>query len=80
MEHLNHPIFHKLLTEAEEEYGFCTQGPLTIPCHESLFEEAIRVISGSEYPTRFVCHVDAFGGFDISGGESRPLLHEAPIC
>ncbi|XP_054779440.1 auxin-responsive protein SAUR71-like [Prosopis cineraria] len=84
--YLNHPIFKKFLVEAEEEYGFCTQGPLTIPCDESLFEEALRAMSG--YPTRFMslddlqkrCHVDAFSNFDFVGGESRPLLHDAPIC
>ncbi|XP_028765714.1 auxin-responsive protein SAUR50 [Neltuma alba] len=84
--YLNHPIFKKLLVEAEEEYGFCTQGPLTIPCDESLFEEALRAMS--RYPTRHTsledlqnrCHVDAFGNFDYVGGDSWPLLHDAPIC
>ncbi|KAK4258540.1 hypothetical protein QN277_004982 [Acacia crassicarpa] len=84
--YLNHPIFQKLLMEAEEEYGFCTQGPLTIPCEESLFEEALRAISG--YPTRYLsledlqkrCHVGAFCNSDFVGGESGPLLHDAPIC
>ncbi|KAF3974125.1 hypothetical protein CMV_002525 [Castanea mollissima] len=37
--HLNHPIFKRLLVQAEEEYGFSNQGPLTIPCDESFFEE-----------------------------------------
>ncbi|KAK4771549.1 hypothetical protein SAY87_032081 [Trapa incisa] len=45
--YLNHPVFVKLLSQAEEEYGFTNQGPLTIPCDESLFEEVIRLISRS---------------------------------
>ncbi|OIW20615.1 hypothetical protein TanjilG_17062 [Lupinus angustifolius] len=43
--YLNHPVFKKLLVEAEEEYGFSNHGPLTIPCEEVLFQEAIRFIS-----------------------------------
>ncbi|KAD4981975.1 hypothetical protein R6Q59_001594 [Mikania micrantha] len=43
--YLNHPIFQKLLKEAEEEYGFSTIGPLTIPCEESEFEEILQFLS-----------------------------------
>ncbi|ESQ53641.1 hypothetical protein EUTSA_v10026506mg [Eutrema salsugineum] len=46
--HLNHPIFRRLLAEAEEEYGFSNVGPLAIPCDESLFEEIIGVVTRSE--------------------------------
>ncbi|XP_054787983.1 indole-3-acetic acid-induced protein ARG7 [Prosopis cineraria] len=87
--YLNHPIFNKLLTRAEEEYGFCNQGPLTIPCDESMFEEVLRVVSRSESGRsfRFVnledfqrrCHVDVRSNYDLAG-ESWPLLHEEPIC
>ena len=86
--HLNHPIFKKLLVQAEEEYGFNNQGPLAIPCDESLFEEVLRFISRSESgkngnnPTRFVnledfqryCHVGIRNNLDF-WPESRPLLH-----
>lgn len=88
--YLNHPLFEKLLAQAEEEYGFCTQGPLTIPCNESLFEEALRVMArpDSNNPTRFMtlvdlqrrCHVDVIGSPDFGGGESWPLLQDAKIC
>ncbi|XP_019200244.1 PREDICTED: auxin-responsive protein SAUR32-like [Ipomoea nil] len=30
--YLNHPLFLRLLKEAEEEYGFRHDGPLNIPC------------------------------------------------
>lgn len=46
--HLNHPIFRRLLEEAEEEYGFSSVGPLAIPCDESLFEEIIGVLTRSK--------------------------------
>ncbi|KAL4362307.1 hypothetical protein GQ457_04G001680 [Hibiscus cannabinus] len=49
--HLNHPIFKKLLVQTEEEYGFNTVGPLTIPCSESFFEEILRVVSRSDSPS-----------------------------
>ncbi|CAK9326503.1 unnamed protein product [Citrullus colocynthis] len=45
---LNHPIFRKLLSQAEEEYGFETRGPLALPCDESVFEEVLRVVARSE--------------------------------
>uniref|UniRef100_A0A7N2KSR7 SAUR family protein n=1 Tax=Quercus lobata TaxID=97700 RepID=A0A7N2KSR7_QUELO len=94
--HLNHPIFKKLLVQAEEEYGFNNQGPLAIPCDESLFEEVLRFISRSESgkngnnPTRFVnledfqryCHVGIRNNLDF-WPESRPLLHgiaDKTIC
>ncbi|KGN60020.1 hypothetical protein Csa_001829 [Cucumis sativus] len=90
--YLNHPVFKKLLVQAEEEYGFTNQGPLAIPCDESVFEEVIRFISRSESPNsgRFVklddfqsyCHIGIRTGLDL-WPESRPLLHglaEKSIC
>ncbi|XP_022947575.1 auxin-responsive protein SAUR24-like [Cucurbita moschata] len=36
--YLNHPLFQKLLSHAEEEFGFHhPQGSLTIPCKEDAF-------------------------------------------
>ncbi|KAI3745157.1 hypothetical protein L1987_58263 [Smallanthus sonchifolius] len=83
--YLNHPIFQKLLTDAEEEYGFSNIGPLTIPCEESEFEEILRFLSRPEIDnnkksSRYVnledfrrcCHVDYVG-------ESKPLLHGS-VC
>ncbi|XP_028768034.1 auxin-responsive protein SAUR71-like [Neltuma alba] len=87
--YLNHPVFNKLLAQAEEEYGFCNEGPLTIPCDESMFEEVLRVVSRSESGRSFRflnlddlqrrCHVDVRINTDLAG-ESWPLLHEEPIC
>ncbi|XP_061343500.1 protein SMALL AUXIN UP-REGULATED RNA 12-like [Gastrolobium bilobum] len=86
--YLNHPIFKKLLVQAEEEYGFCNHGPLAIPCDESLFEELLRVMTRPEpcistfEDIKRCCHVDVrsnSSNFDFVG-ESRPLLHDEPIC
>ena len=78
--HLNHPIFKRLLVQAEEEYGFSNQGPLTIPCDESFFEEVLRVVTRSSSSlissaeSSSNCHVGIRNHLDFLG-ESRPLLH-----
>ncbi|XP_012465941.1 auxin-induced protein 6B [Gossypium raimondii] len=82
--YLNHPVFKKLLIQAEEEYGFTNQGPLSIPCDETVFEEVIRFISRSDsgHSGKFTCiedfkgncHVGIRINFDL-WTESRPLLH-----
>ncbi|KAI4336798.1 hypothetical protein L6164_015279 [Bauhinia variegata] len=82
--HLNHPLFKKLLVEAEEEYGFRNHGPLAIPCEEAVFEEVLRFISRSDSTnsSRFAnlddfyryCHLGIRTNIDL-WPESRPLLH-----
>ncbi|XP_062098046.1 auxin-induced protein 6B-like [Humulus lupulus] len=84
--YLNHPVFKKLLHQAEEVYGFGQHGPLAIPCDESLFEDVLRYISRSESgnapnSTRFLnledfqryCHVGIRSNIDYCA-DSRPLL------
>ncbi|XP_004147056.1 auxin-induced protein X10A [Cucumis sativus] len=82
---LNHPIFLKLLSQAEEEYGFETRGPLALPCDESVFEEVLRVVAHSELSnssrtsnlkdlTRR-CDEDVRSKNLEFLGESRPLLY-----
>ncbi|XP_057502075.1 protein SMALL AUXIN UP-REGULATED RNA 12-like [Actinidia eriantha] len=76
--YLNHPVFKKLLVQAEEEYGFTNTGPLVIPCDESVFEEILRYLAWSEPDNsawsmnledfQRYCHLDFWP-------ESRPLLH-----
>ncbi|KAJ8762181.1 hypothetical protein K2173_007335 [Erythroxylum novogranatense] len=82
--YLNHPVFVKLLLQAEEEYGFTNTGPLAIPCDESVFEEAIRCISRSESgkstrpanldDVRRYCNLGLKNKVEL-WTESRPLLH-----
>ena len=43
--YLNHLIFKKLLAETEQEYGFYSQGLLTIPSGKVFFEELRRVMT-----------------------------------
>lgn len=81
--YLNHPLFQKLLVQAEEEYGFAHQGPLAIPCDESVFEAVLRFLSRSDsrnsarfvtlddFKTSHCCHVDLGGR---NWHESRSLL------
>ncbi|KAE9458631.1 hypothetical protein C3L33_09469, partial [Rhododendron williamsianum] len=74
--YLNHPLFRKLLVQAEEEYGFANTGPLTIPCDESVFEEILRYLARAESSNsaRFVnledfqryCHLDFGPNLDRS--------------
>ncbi|XP_022135741.1 auxin-responsive protein SAUR50-like [Momordica charantia] len=71
--YLNHPIFQKLLLEAEEEYGFVNHGPLAIPCDESVFEEVLRTVAGSDSDLRRHCHVASRSSLLR---ESRPLLFD----
>ncbi|KAK4434603.1 hypothetical protein Salat_0623100 [Sesamum alatum] len=85
--YLNHPVFKKLLVQAEEEYGFTnTGGPLAIPCDETLFEEILRYLARKESnvnsSTRFMsfedfqryCHVGIRSNLEF-WAESRALLH-----
>ncbi|KAL8543179.1 hypothetical protein ACS0TY_003906 [Phlomoides rotata] len=70
--YLNHPIFRRLLSLAEEEYGFGDYtGPLAIPCDESLFEEILRFVSRGKSDLQR-CGIRNESPNLI--GESRPLL------
>lgn len=51
--YFNHPLFGKLLRDAEEEYGFNQQGGITIPCRFSEFEQVqTRIAAGNGARTR----------------------------
>ncbi|PHT59036.1 hypothetical protein CQW23_01399 [Capsicum baccatum] len=82
--YLNHPIFRKLLIQAEEEYGFSNHGTLAIPCDEFLFEEILRFVSRSGSSNNWnrsfniedfqkSCHARYRNSVE-NFGESRPLL------
>ncbi|XP_060171373.1 protein SMALL AUXIN UP-REGULATED RNA 12-like [Lycium barbarum] len=88
--YLNHPMFKKLLSQAEEVYGFTNNGPLAIPCDEYLFEELLhhlaRFDSSNNNTSLFVhfedfqryCHMDVRNNLDF-WGDSRPLLHNKSV-
>ncbi|CAI0376991.1 unnamed protein product [Linum tenue] len=79
--HLNHPIFRRVLAQAEEEFGFANAGPLRIPCEEMEFEEILKLASRSDSIRRFL-HLEeiqrcAHSSNNNNGefvGDSRPLL------
>ncbi|KAF8413388.1 hypothetical protein HHK36_001369 [Tetracentron sinense] len=43
--YFNHPLFMKLLKEAEDEYGFDQKGTITIPCHVEKFRYVQGIIN-----------------------------------
>ncbi|CAN8280287.1 unnamed protein product [Cochlearia groenlandica] len=48
--YFNHPLFCELLREAEEEFGFCHEGGITIPCPYSDFKKVqTRIETGSGF-------------------------------
>lgn len=72
--HLNHPVFRKLLAQVEEMYGFDRPGPLTFPCEEAIFEEALRFVSRSGNHDALHLHCHGVAG---QWPESRALLNES---
>ncbi|GAU13688.1 hypothetical protein TSUD_347920 [Trifolium subterraneum] len=42
LNYLNHPLFVRLLKEAEEEYGFSQQGTIIIPCQLEEFKDILQ--------------------------------------
>jgi SAUR family protein len=47
-EYLHHPLFKKLLEEAEKEYGFENEGPLALPCQVAFFHSIMWMLQGQE--------------------------------
>lgn len=81
--HLNHPLFKKLLLQAEEEYGFANnRGPLAIPCDESVFEDVLRFLTRNDSwvgPTSRSLNPEDFrrcSHLGVRKIQSRPLLAE----
>ncbi|KAE8727558.1 Auxin-responsive protein SAUR32 [Hibiscus syriacus] len=49
--YFNHPLFIRLLKEAEEEYGFDQKGTITIPCHVEEFRNVRCLIDREKSPS-----------------------------
>ncbi|KAF7817167.1 auxin-responsive protein SAUR50-like [Senna tora] len=47
-EYLGHQVFHMLLREAEEEFGFEQTGVLRIPCEVPVFESILKMVEGKK--------------------------------
>lgn len=41
---VNHPLFKMLLEDAEMEYGFCSEGPILLPCEVDFFYKVLADI------------------------------------
>lgn len=51
---VNHPLFKMLLEEAEMEYGYSANGPLSLPCDVDLFHKILCEMDGDKIPQG--CH------------------------
>lgn len=63
-EYVNHPLFKKLLEEAESEYGFMSGGPLALPCSVDSFCKVLSaIIRGGEGdgPRKLGCGYAGYG-------------------
>ncbi|KAH9317690.1 hypothetical protein KI387_019459 [Taxus chinensis] len=59
VEYINHPLFRKLLNEAEEEYGFDQRAAITIPCQVSELQYVQEVIHKEKHHSHG--HQSCFG-------------------
>ncbi|KAF3455194.1 hypothetical protein FNV43_RR05642 [Rhamnella rubrinervis] len=47
-QYANHPLFKKLLEEAESEYGFNSHGPLSLPCSVDVFYKVLMKMEADD--------------------------------
>lgn len=66
--YVNHPLFKNLLEEAESEYGYCSEGPLALPCNVDVFGKLLLEMDSDEINQRG-CH------FTRTVGSYRVLSH-----
>lgn len=76
-EHANHPLFRKLLEDAESEYGFDDiDGPIKLPCDVNLFYKVLAEMEISseeeEEEGGFVC--GSCSPFTPTRSRSRPCF------
>lgn len=43
-----HPLFKMLLEDAEMEYGYCSEGPILLPCDVDLFYKVLAEMDSKE--------------------------------
>ncbi|KAM0856858.1 hypothetical protein ACQ4PT_048898 [Festuca glaucescens] len=75
----NHPLFRRLLDDAEREYGYAAQGPLALPCAVDAFLEVLWHMDHDHdggdsvvTPTSLICGLQRGGG---GGNKGRATGH-----
>ncbi|XP_047056307.1 uncharacterized protein LOC124662523 [Lolium rigidum] len=75
----NHPLFRRLLDDAEREYGYAAQGPLALPCAVDAFLDVLWHMNhdcddGDSVvaPTSPICGLQRGGG---GGNKGRAAGH-----
>jgi SAUR family protein len=70
----NHPLFRRLLDDAECEYGYAAQGPLTLPCAVDAFLDVLWHMDNDHYGgyravarTSPICGLQRGGSGDSKG-------------
>jgi SAUR family protein len=63
----SHPLFRRLLDDAEREYGHAVRGPLALPCDVDAFLDVLW-------------HMEHGHGADDDGDEVRTAVSSSPIC
>ncbi|KAL3754077.1 hypothetical protein ACJRO7_001339 [Eucalyptus globulus] len=58
VEQLNHPVLRQLLDQAHEECSHQRDGPLALPCDESLFREVVGSIERGATADPSSCRVE----------------------
>jgi SAUR family protein len=66
-EYASHPLFRRLLDDAEREYGHAARGPLALPCDVDAFLDVLW-------------HMERCHGGDDDGDEVRTVVSSSPIC
>nr|CDM85823.1 unnamed protein product [Triticum aestivum] len=77
----NHPLFRRLLDDAEQEYGYAAQGPLTLPCSVDAFLDVLWHMDHDVHddddgevasaPTTPICGLQRGGSGNIKEVSSR---------
>ncbi|XP_051220758.1 auxin-responsive protein SAUR40-like [Lolium perenne] len=75
----NHPLFRRLLDDAEREYGYAAQGPLALPCAVDAFLDVLWHMNHDSddgdsvvAPTSPICGLQRGGG---GGNKGRAAGH-----
>ncbi|KAE8781591.1 Auxin-responsive protein SAUR41 [Hordeum vulgare] len=67
----NHPLFRRLLDDAEREYGYASQGPLALPCDVGTFLDVLWQMDHG---------VDEDDDGGSAGRDELPTAARSPVC